>query len=77
MSNVDAQPELLVAALSSAPPLVEVDVEVDVVVLPELLDVCATEVTPGPVENAGELSAPQPRAARAAARPRRCVTLEG
>ncbi|MFY0539960.1 hypothetical protein [Nannocystis pusilla] len=69
MSNVDA--ELLAAALSSAPPLVELDVEVDVdVVLPELLDVCATEVTPGPVVNACGPSLPQPRAARAAARAR-------
>jgi len=69
MSNVDAAPEPL-AVLSSPPLEVELDVEVDVVELPELLDVCATEVTPGPVENAGGLSVPQ-ASARAAARARR------
>ncbi|WP_434419210.1 hypothetical protein [Nannocystis pusilla] len=75
MSNVDAPPELLAAALSSAPPLAEVDVEVNVVVLPELLEECATEVTPLN-ENASELSLPQP-SPRAAARARRRITPKG
>ncbi|MDC0720617.1 hypothetical protein [Nannocystis bainbridge] len=67
MSNVDAAPESLAALLSSELPLV--DVEVELIVVSELLEVCATEVTPGPVENPGELSAPQP-SARTAARTR-------
>jgi hypothetical protein len=50
--------------------------EVDVVVLPALFDVGATEATAGD-ENAGGWSMSQTRAARTAAKARRRATREG
>ncbi|MBZ5709334.1 hypothetical protein [Nannocystis pusilla] len=72
MSKVET-PAVLAAPLSSAPP----DVEVDDDEPAELVDVevdasgVVTDVTPGPVENAGGVSVPQASAAAATASARR------
>ncbi|MFZ6179870.1 hypothetical protein [Nannocystis pusilla] len=72
MSNVET-PAVLAAALSSVPPDIEVDDEPT-----ELMDEVevdasgvVTDVTPGPVENAGGVPVPQARAAAATASARR------
>jgi len=71
MSNVET-PAVLAAALSSAPPDVDVD---ELAELEDELEVdvsgVVTDVTPGPVENPGGLSLPQARAAAASSARRR------
>ena len=75
-------PTSVLAALSSAPPVEVVpDVELDqadevVPVEVDVVELCATDVTPGPVENAGGFSLLHADA-RAAAASRRWRTRAG